>query len=651
MKHFTIMLFAILASLFHFQLEALNRDFKSSSNEIQTYFCHDCVKFFDYFGKKESWSDIDYYSQLIPVCKGKACERCFSIFHKQQEGIYAPYVVSKDNFELLKDHLLYSASNTACQCYWPEISKQAAKINDNAYDLFLDLFANTELSIIVKDPNEQKNVLLSRPWNAEKFSLRGVVLCFINKAFFYSHYYRICQKLDRYSKQKFNEHDYSIIQDKLEYILDVIGAQYLKLYDSCYSKHPNNRISQELFFVPHFFETIEKSSKETLNFKSTLKLNKSSNKNEPDQTKWLDSQILLKDGRYLNDFLQYQESIKWFTKSIKLNPSNIDAHIERAMAYFETNQISLALKDYKAAKKLAVVPPFKPDSHKAILTAAVYIPENKTDFSKGLISGSIDGAKVATVEFVPSLFSSCRGILNGLWAFACSPTEVSQEMINTCYAIGEFIGSHSTEEYFQCAVPELKELSLSWDMLNDKSRGQKIGYIIGKYGIDIFAPVGVLGGVNKIRALKSANTMFTLECCASSKIKQSKILEESGKLALKRQNLVSEITTKGKIYPKNANAVPHILQDKHAWEKVVSIKKPIKANGNIEENFKAIMTLLEKEGIMSESYFSETLFSKGSIRVNKHSKVINGQTVEAVFEVNTETKLSLLQDAWVVTNK
>lgn len=144
------------------------------------------------------------------------------------------------------------------------------------------------------------------------------------------------------------------------------------------------------------------------------------------------------------------------------------------MAYFETNQLSLALKDYESAKKLTIVPPFKSGSHKAMTMAAVYIPENKTEFSKGLVSGTVDGAKVSAVEFIPSIFSCCRGVLNGLWAFVCSPVEVSQEMVNTAYAIGEFISSHSTEECFQCVVPELKELSLSWHELNDHSRGQKI---------------------------------------------------------------------------------------------------------------------------------------------------------------------------------
>ena len=62
--------------------------------------------------------------------------------NKKKDGIFAPYICwnSRDYFEFLKDHLYYCASNTACRCYWPEITEQAAKINDIAYELFVDLF-------------------------------------------------------------------------------------------------------------------------------------------------------------------------------------------------------------------------------------------------------------------------------------------------------------------------------------------------------------------------------------------------------------------------------------------------------------------------------------------------------------------------------
>lgn len=356
----------------------------------------------------------------------------------------------------------------------------------------------------------------------------------------------------------------------------------------------------------------------------------------------IQASVLLEQGSVLNDLLLYKEAIKVLTEVIRLNPSNKDAYIERATAYFETDQLSLALQDYEAAKKLTLVQSLRSNSPPAVMGAQVYIPENKIEFSKGLISGTVDGAKTSAAEFIPSLFSCCRGILNGLWAFACSPTEVNQEMINTAYAIGKFLRSHSTEECFHYIVPELKELSLSWDKLNDHSRGQKIGFIIGKYGIDIFAPAGAIKGINRVRALKRANTMCTLEFCAISPAKQTKILDESFKRASIRQTIVSESLKNGKILVKNSNSQIHIMQPKYAWNKLIN---------NVEEDCKKVLKLLEDNKIFLEKYRIETIeVRKGFIRYD-HRIQINEYEVEAFFTKNLETGEIFLNNAWVVTRR
>lgn len=162
---------------------------------------------------------------------------------------------------------------------------------------------------------------------------------------------------------------------------------------------------------------------------------------DPYQVGWLESQVLLQQGFLFNNLLLYKDSISILSKAIKINPSNTDAYIERAFAYFETNQLSLALKDYEKAKKLMVV-------FSEVGAKGLYSPENKIEFSKGLLSGVIKGAKISTVEFVPSILSSCRGILNGLWAFVCSPIEISKEMTNTAYALGEFVSRNSAMNAF-----------------------------------------------------------------------------------------------------------------------------------------------------------------------------------------------------------
>lgn len=131
-----------------------------------------------------------------------------------------------------------------------------------------------------------------------------------------------------------------------------------------------------------------------------------------------------------------------------------------------------------------------------------------------MIKGILNGTQVSAIELIPSILSCCRGILHGLWAFVASPSEVSQEILDTAYAIGEYIGHHGALECLECVVPELKDLNLTWNQIDDHVKGKKIGYMIGKYGFEIFAPIGAIKGLDKLKSLKRANTAMTLEMCS-----------------------------------------------------------------------------------------------------------------------------------------
>jgi hypothetical protein len=221
---------------------------------------------------------------------------------------------------------------------------------------------------------------------------------------------------------------------------------------------------------------------------------------------------------------------------------------------------------------------------------------------------------------------------------------VSKELIAATYAIGEFINKHSAEECLQCVIPELKELANSWNKMDDYLKGQKIGFIIGKYGIDIFAPVAAINGISKLRALKRANILCTLETCVSSELNQAKIIEECVKRAVAREFYITESIKKGKILVGNSNVQYHVMQKKHAWEKV------LKLSGKVEEDFKKVILLLEESSILSEECFlSSKKFAQDKIIRSDYKKIINGHTIHAVFETYVETNLTYLQDAWIIT--
>lgn len=192
-------------------------------------------------------------------------------------------------------------------------------------------------------------------------------------------------------------------------------------------------------------------------------------------------------------------------------------------------------------------------------------------------------------------------------------------------------------------VPEIRDLSYTWNKIDNYYKGHKIGYIIGKYGIDIFAPLGILKGAKRIQSLKRANTMCTIEACAASQIKQAKVLEESGKRALFREVLIANAVKDGKILVRNFNTKIHIMQSKHAWDKLIKI------SGNIEEDFKKVIYLLEENKIFLEKHRIEPTKNFKSFIRYEHQMKINEYNVKIVFNKNLETGEVFLNDAWVIT--
>lgn len=85
------------------------------------------------------------------------------------------------------------------------------------------------------------------------------------------------------------------------------------------------------------------------------------------------------------------------------------------------------------------------------------------------------------------------------------------------------------------------------------------------------------------------------------------------------------------------------MQPKHAWDKLVKI------SGNIEEDCKKVVKLLEENKIFLEKYRLEPSRNyKNFIRYD-HQMKINGHEVKVIFNKNLEIGEIFLNDAWVIT--
>ena len=244
----------------------------------------------------------------------------------------------------------------------------------------------------------------------------------------------------------------------------------------------------------------------------------------------LSSDVYKLKGDLHSELGLYNEAIIALTKAIELNPKNKDAYFTRAECYFELGNFDVSLQDFLKSKYKS--------KHINLKDA------NTLAYVKGLIAGAMKGSAEGFTEFVPSALGSIYGLGHGLWSFIANPPEFSIQLVKACQSCINYLKENPTFETLSKLVPELKDLILDWDNLEDSKRGEIFGFVIGKYGIDIFMSSGALKAVRVYRELKKANNLFTLEKLAASPENSEKILAQASKRYLHREEVLKNANLK-----------------------------------------------------------------------------------------------------------
>lgn len=351
-------------------------------------------------------------------------------------------------------------------------------------------------------------------------------------------------------------------------------------------------------------------------------------------------ETLISKGSGLNNFFLYEEALNYLNEAISLDPCSDEAYKERAFSYFELNRIDLALDDYYHVKKKK--PSYKKHntfSFSPILNYSLtsYSSNSKNatfrlDFAQGLLQGSLIGGREGTVEFI----SSVRGGLTFLWSLACSPVDVPVELIEALYQFGELIADGNISYLLEAVVPEIFECKRYWHSWSNYTKGQKLGFIVGKYSVLVFYEItSFKGGAVLYNRLKRANIMAILE--RYSVTRSARILEESAHHAHRSAATLRKVFA-GSIIPHNPNVLPHIFTKKHRWDKFISI------TGDHRKDFEKLTEFLESHDILRCP--RELSYDYGGILTYKYTKEIGGDKIVALFEVNKD-KIPLLRNAWV----
>lgn len=109
-------------------------------------------------------------------------------------------------------------------------------------------------------------------------------------------------------------------------------------------------------------------------------------------------------------------------------------------------------------------------------------------------------------------------------------------MTNSVTAALEYLRKSDLETIRKDMVPELHDLLKTWDSLDWKTRGEKTGFVLGKYGIEIF---GVKAFKN-YREMRQANAACNLEalCYPSTR---AELIQAANKVELARQQFAQMV--------------------------------------------------------------------------------------------------------------
>lgn len=222
----------------------------------------------------------------------------------------------------------------------------------------------------------------------------------------------------------------------------------------------------------------------------------------PNSVDALSANYCLSLGITYSEALNYSKAIEFLSEAIRKNPSDKEAYLQRAIAFFETNQMEEAVQDFLQLD---------------ISQLLVYPAEtSQVEFGKGFLMGATGGLADGLIELPPSLWMSLQGISHLIWAGVTNPLDVPQNMIT---AVNEIMDYICTEEFSQIAddlAPEFCELVKNWKIHDSYNKGEKAGYLLGKYGVDILATCGISKGFKAFQELKNLNALSNLHTLSLS---------------------------------------------------------------------------------------------------------------------------------------
>lgn len=397
-----------------------------------------------------------------------------------------------------KHFLQYCSENHNCKCYWPEINKIQSNTNESVYIL---------LNKLAEDNILKTN--FSPYWKGTYYSYyegkkvepveyfpnaHGMASSLTAYTFFYSQYHQMLLSVIEFIDADDIAGESATVIEKIYNCLEKLQTDFSFKYSYCLKRHPHPKILYELGMLEMHRGNYDNAFNAISRFMHLAKQKNIS----------VSADMYHQEGRVYNELGMYDQAIRALTTSIGLDPTNRGAYFNRAQAYFETGNFDDAIKDYIASRVHGTQRP---------------LLKTNIEIQDAILKGLLEGGKESAQNFFPSLCRTAYGLGISLWAFIEHPVESTTRVVNACYDI-----SCNLSDFFKnviadpdILIDEMDQVLGKIDRFSKEEKAYFTGFLVGKYGVDIFAGGSLTKCVAQYQKLKDANRMTNFEMLISSK--------------------------------------------------------------------------------------------------------------------------------------
>lgn len=428
----------------------------------------------------------------LETCRHRGSERCDSFcwdggYFRRLNKKYLPF---------FKELLVYNSQNELCRCFWHERNEKAVSINNFVYRFIHSLI---EQKLIQSDfsphwvSQEIRFDRKGRSYGKEYFpNSHGMASSLATYLFFYSHYQQMLADVVVSIDQHAGDPLQSIVAKEQVYsTLEDLHAKFLPLYERCLKLHPHPKIYLERSLMNMQVGEARQALDDLLAMQALAQTDK-----------FRDFDLLTDSyycqlGKVYTALHRNDEAIEAYNCA----QPNETIYFLRAVAQFERGHFLEACVDYEHSKR---ADPLSSVPHKA-----------SDDFREGLIKGLKEtekGRRAGSPQRAYWVLLKNSISVEAAQAFANAAEEVGRSFSFGNSPIAEL-------------PEELIELLNSYNLLSDMEKGERLGALIGKYGLAPFSKVKKISQVEALKKLEEANQICNFAALSHSKAYLEEMME------------------------------------------------------------------------------------------------------------------------------